>query len=276
MCIRDRFHAAYYYDQYGSDAFNQLVKIIRDAGSKHGRDTYLMGDVINTWIGDSRRTTGVVRAFDAVTAYNVACANGEEFDSNGNIHLVKPYNSMVDGYVRLWAWWSEQAKNRLKGFIPPLCPGFDNSMLFQKGVDKWLVSRTSPTIQEFRRMCEGSIPYIDPNLGMVIVEAWNEFQERSVIEPTKESGFSYLQVIRDLSRVRSVSWSGTACVAPLVVALSGLPVVCQICTRYAFDSYRSLLISTMTNDPKAGSAAAILRSTNGRHHQRTVKKIGPI
>lgn len=47
-------------------------------------------------------------------------------------------------------------------------------------------------------MAEEIKRFIDPDLNMVIVEAFNEFQEGTVIEPTRESGFTYLDIIRDV------------------------------------------------------------------------------
>ena len=45
-------------------------------------------------------------------------------------------------------------------------------------------------------MCEAIKQYINPNNKMLMITAWDEFAEGSVIEPTKEHGFSYLEVIK--------------------------------------------------------------------------------
>jgi hypothetical protein len=192
---------------FGIDEVSRLTEVIRDVANKEGYDIYLVGDVMTDYIGESenaqKHAEKIITPFDAISAYNIINAGvGWKFDEKGNVYIVAPYSSMVDGYINLCRWWSNQAKKYRRGFIPPITPEFDNSILYKplnpNGTDDWLVQRTNPTLEEYKRMCKGIRPYIDPHLNMVIEEAFNEYQEGSVTEPTLEFGFSRLNMVRDL------------------------------------------------------------------------------
>jgi len=195
------YSAAGFYDEIGPETFNSIIDDIRRSANQNGYSVYLVGDVIGTWIGNDEpaltHAREVIDPFDAISAY-VTLDAGEQFeyDEKGNVHLVKPYDTMVEGYINLSKWWSTQAKKYSKSCIPPLTTGFDNSIMYEKGVDDWLVIRTNPTPEGYKRMCAGSKPFIDPELNVIIAGAWNEYQEGWVLEPTIEFGFGYLNVLR--------------------------------------------------------------------------------
>jgi len=192
-----------FWPEMGLKKFNSFIETIRDSCRNEGFDVYLVGNVMTTWTGEDRNALehakNTILPFDAISARIILNAGEQwEYDKYGNVHLVKPYDTMVKGYVELSKWWAEQAKKYGRAFIPPLCPGFNNSILYKKGIDNWLVVRTDSTPEKFKSMCEGVKSYINPTLNMVICCAWNEFQEGNVIEPTKEFGFTYLDVLREV------------------------------------------------------------------------------
>jgi len=195
--------ASGYYDRFGPEKFDLFISVIRDSAIRSGYYNYLVGDVISSWIGDDENSLNhakeVIDPFDAISAYAILDAGEKwEYDERGNVHLVKPYDTMVEGYTDLSKWWSTQAKKYSKKIIPPLTTGFDNSIMYEKGIDNWLVVRTKSTFEGYKRMCEGIKPFIDPELKMVVGGAWNEFQEGWAIEPTKEFRSSYLDVLYDV------------------------------------------------------------------------------
>jgi hypothetical protein len=108
----------------------------------------------------------------------------------------KPYDFMVSAYKSRTKEWSDGFKATNIRFIPNVIPGFDDSLSYRHGTREWLVTRSGSTPEKFQMMCEAIKPYIDPNNKMLMITAWNEFAEGSVIEPTKEHGFSYLEVIK--------------------------------------------------------------------------------
>jgi len=188
--------------EFGLDKYNSYINEIRNIGKKYSYDIFLVGHVVGhgwdlpggkDWQGE------LSKSFDAISAYTMNDAGvGWKYDEEGNVYLVEPYDSMVDGFIKIAESTLEKAKKFGVGFIPLVQAGFDNSARYNKGIDNWLVIRTDPSPEKFKVMCEGVKPYIDPNLNMVIAEAWNEFHEGSVIEPTEEFGFGYPNVIRDV------------------------------------------------------------------------------
>jgi len=185
---------------FGLDKYHTYINEIRNGGKRYGYDIFLVGHVVGEgwqlpggedWQGD------LSKPFDAISAYTMNDAGvGWKYDEEGNVYLIEPYDSMVDAFIDIARSVSEKAEKFGVGFIPLVQAGFDNSVRYDKGIDNWLVIRTDPSPEKFRRMYEGVKPYVDPNLNMVIAEAWNEFHEGSVIEPTEEFGFSYLNVLR--------------------------------------------------------------------------------
>jgi len=196
------FHASIYRDDIvGPEKFRSFINDIRDIVNKTGNSVYLVGDVMSTWIGDDENALNhareVISPFDAISSYAILNAGERwEFDEKGNVHLIKPYDSMVKGYIELTKWWEDQAKKYSVKIIPPATTGFDNLIMYQKGIDNWLVRRVNSTPEKYKNMLEGIKPHIDPELRTVIVGAWNEYHEGWVIEPTKEFGFDYLKVIK--------------------------------------------------------------------------------
>jgi hypothetical protein len=188
--------------EFGLDKYYAYIDRMRNIGKRYDYDIFLVGHVLgDAWgfPGGEEWQKEVIKPFDAISAYTINEAGvGWKYDDEGNVYLIEPYDSMVDGFIRIAKTSSKLAKKFGVGFIPPVQAGFDNSVRYENGIDNWLVKRTNPSPEKFKVMCEGVKPYVDPNLNMIVVEAWNEFHESSVIEPTKESGFSYLDALRDV------------------------------------------------------------------------------
>lgn len=183
---------------------------VRQSAEDRGYDVYLMGDFVGwTWQHDDSANRLVSRELDALTAYNLGQPSGipSKLDEKGNWTLVCPYEKMVEAYLREYEYWSSFAKNMGKGFVPTVPPGFDNSLMYEMGVDNWMMRLLDPTVQRFKVMCESAKRYAEENLNLVSVEAWNEFQEGSVVEPSMEFGFSFLDAIRDTyARMPTGGW----------------------------------------------------------------------
>jgi len=191
--------------EFGLDEYRSYIREMRNIGKRYGYDTFLVGHVVGDWRfpGEGEDWQGELsKPFDAISAYTINEAGvGWKYDEEGNVYLIEPYDSMVDGFIKIAETTSEVAKKFGVGFIPLVQAGFDDSLMYEKGLADYLVKRTDPSPEKFRVMCEGVKPYVDPDLNMIVAEAWNEFFESSVIEPTKESGFSYLNVLRDVFSV---------------------------------------------------------------------------
>ena len=180
------------YPEMGLEGFNRFIEILRETCRESGYDIYLVGDVGGVEIGQDPRTLkqarNVILLLDATTP--VIILNG------GPPPEIKPYDAMVTTYTEINRWWYEQAKRYGRGYIPSVCPGFDNIAMYESGVDDWLVRRPGSTPKKFEMMCKGVKPYIDPNPNVITVNAWNEHGEGNAIEPTLEFGSGYLEVLR--------------------------------------------------------------------------------
>jgi hypothetical protein len=106
---------------------------------------------------------------------------------------------MVSSYAQMTKYWSELSRSLGIGFIPPVTPGFNNTGTFDAGIDKFLVVRSGSTPEKFAQMLGTAVSYADPTVKMIIVEAWNEYHEGSVVEPTAQFGSAYLDRIAQIA-----------------------------------------------------------------------------
>jgi len=186
----------------GLQTLEMLTNLMRTTASQHGYDIFLVGDVMNNdWYPSMNKD--LPKFFDAVTSYNMPDA-GSTTIQNRTYHgktakyfCIAPYDRMVDGYVSLTGKWQSYARNSGSRIIPPLCPGFNNSLLFDLGFDDWIFQRTNPSPESFAEMCRRAEPYVDPDLNLVVMEGWNEIHEESILEPMSEIGFDYADAVRD-------------------------------------------------------------------------------
>jgi hypothetical protein len=136
--------------------------------------------------------------FDAVTVYGMPSIGGVGRTQGGKWILISPYDRLVSLYPtsteRLMRWVNRSGAR----FIPGALPGFNNSLLFKHGLDDWLIIRTGATADKFRTLLKEMRGYTDPELKLLLIDAWNEFSEGSVLEPTLEFGFEYLDAIREV------------------------------------------------------------------------------
>ena len=187
------WHAFIYRDKFGQRALNKLVDMIRETGKEHGYDIYLVGDVMCD-NHSSSYVRSVVKPFDAISNYNWIFAGTRQRGKK----VIASYDSMVKGINYENRFWSRAAERYGKDYIPIVTPGFDCSALYETGHYDWLVVRTKPTPEKFKKMVEGARKYIDPDINMIYVSAWNEWQEGSAVEPSEEFGFDFLKVLRDV------------------------------------------------------------------------------
>lgn len=187
----------------GVDKGLEFVKIIRRTAEANGFDPFIVADMMTT-NHDSALNNALIENVDAITNYNILDAGKSWEYQNGKGVLVYPYEQYVEGMLRETRFWSEFAKSKGKSIMPQVLPGESTRLLFEKLYD-FLVEYTGSTPDKYSKLCEGMKEFVDPNLNMVIVEAWDEFQEGSVLEPNMESGLSYINVIRDAFAVRPQS-----------------------------------------------------------------------
>lgn len=196
--VLDIFNPWDYVDRFGEQKFTSVMKTIRNICGDYGYDVFLVGYACQVW--NHNQAAFYAKHFDALSFYNMLDAGAEKSwkqDKNGYWTLVAPYDSMAQGYANECRFWSGVAKRHRIGFIPSVCPAFSNRPFYEMGIDHWFVERANSTPAKFKRMCELIRPYLDPELNRLYAEAWNEFPEDSVLEPTVENGFAYIDALRD-------------------------------------------------------------------------------
>lgn len=199
--VLDVFSHWDYVTKFGEERFISAMETIRNVCNSFGFDVYLVTYAARTWNHD--QAAFYAKHFDALSSYshNEIGASGlalpRQKDEKGYSILVAPYDTMVQGYGIECKFWFENAKAHKVGFIPSLCPAFSNRRMYELGIEHGLVERTNSTPSKFRQMCEVAKSYVDPELNRIYVDAWNEFPEDSLLEPTVENGFGYLDALRD-------------------------------------------------------------------------------
>lgn len=207
----------------GVEKLSQFIESVREKGRERGVDFYLIGDVMY-WL-PLETDESYAKLFDAVSAYTLPDAGVGWSTENGRLVSVGPYDVMVQSYVEMTRHWSELASRLGIGFIPPVTPGFNNTDTYDLGIDNYLVVRSGSSPEKFAQMVDGVASYVDTHLEMMIVEAWNEYHEGSVVEPTKQFGFAYLDVFADRSNtVPAPEYAAASQSLMLLVGICGVPV----------------------------------------------------
>jgi hypothetical protein len=203
----------------GIQELSQFVSDVRATARQKGIELYLVGDVMY-WLPLSTDKS-FARLFDAVSAYTLPDAGVGWVSDNGRLKSVGPYAAMVSSYAEMMKHWSELSRSLGVGFIPPVTPGFNNTGTFNAGIDNFLVVRTGSSPDKFAQMIRIAVSYADTSLKMMVVEAWNEYHEGSVVEPTSQFGFSYLDAIAQSSAIPGVSSPSLESFAAILQSGSG-------------------------------------------------------
>ena len=174
----------------GISGTRSMFEQVRRLLSAKGFDLYLVagGSCIHPDYFKSLKAAG----FDAATGYNYIWTKAQIHEHDGKRTMRGTYDDAIVGSEETWKRLLSTCTAQGIDFIPPICPGFDNS--------PWSgsVVITGNTPAKFKQMCERVKPYLSPRHRMVLIEAWNEWGEGSVLEPAQEWGFAYLDAVRDV------------------------------------------------------------------------------
>jgi glycoprotein endo-alpha-1,2-mannosidase len=155
-----------------------------------------------------------LRAFDAVTAYNVY-----DWPRAGNAGFAGDSTFLAD-VEGLFARWQKAAQNAGVVFVPNAMPGY-NDRGVRPAENHYVIPRqlqaTSPSTSLFERSVELAKRFVDPTVPIVTITSFNEWHEWTQVEPARSAsrppppdaasftqGFrhdayslEYLEVIRD-------------------------------------------------------------------------------
>lgn len=181
---------------------SHIESIRETAKKKNGYNVFLIGDLQIHFNKEY-----LIDDFDAVTFYSLDDAidtTKYQWKTNENRKpvLIAPYNDMVNSSVKEETELLKLVKMKNKTFIPIVQQGYDNEKRFNADHVHPLIKRTNPTPKSFKEFVNGIKPLINPKLNTLLT-TWNEFCEGNAIEPTKEFGFAYLDIIRDNFAIKS-------------------------------------------------------------------------
>ena len=189
--------------------YAEAVAGFRERAGRMGFDPYIIGDEIFWKVSPlldpgtiphpltDRPQPGRMGCFDAITAYNMY--------ENGNT-TQRGYgakSTFVADVADCFRRFREAAGTEID-FVPSVIPGY-NDRGVRRVADHYVIPRQwtpdgpegSFLAESFERL---AFPFIDPDINMILVTSWNEWNEDTAVEPLDPSP----PVTRDRSR------SGTA------------------------------------------------------------------
>jgi glycoprotein endo-alpha-1,2-mannosidase len=155
-----------------------------------------------------------LRAFDAITAYNVY-----DWPRTDNAGLAGDSTFLTD-VEGLFARWQAAAQAAGVRFVPNAMPGY-NDRGVRPGEDHYVIPRrfhpTASITSLFERSIDLARRFVDPTVPMVTITSFNEWHEWTQVEPARPANrppsrdpaaftqgfphdpytFEYLEVIRD-------------------------------------------------------------------------------
>jgi len=170
----------------GIEGTRAMYERVRDRLRKKGFELYLVagGSCVHPDYLHQVKAAG----FDALTAYNWVDYQMQQRD--GKPIVRSTYDACIEVYQRNWQKLLQACQAQRIDLIPPILSGFDNT--------PWSgsVVMSNPTPAAFETMCRNALKVMSPQRKMALICAWNEWGEGSVLEPTHELGFDYLNVVR--------------------------------------------------------------------------------
>jgi hypothetical protein len=107
-------------------------------------------------------------------------------------YLGGSYENQIEIAFSKWEKWAEENGMR---FFPFITPEFDNRYV-KWGNPNSVPLERSPELFEKRIMI--ALKYAKDST--IIIGTWNDFFESTTLEPTREYGFTYLEILRDVLR----------------------------------------------------------------------------
>jgi hypothetical protein len=166
-----------------SEAFDELEARCREAGLPGLYLVSCEGHI--SGVEDIER--GIEAGIDAFCLYNYPYA-GSPVTGPGGEYLELGYEHLIEQGRDLWAHWADHTSGR---FWPTVMPGWDRR--------PWTKDQDLRRVGSTPELFEQSLTWAREAMNddqVVMIEAWNEWGEGSVLEPSIEWGFDYLEAVR--------------------------------------------------------------------------------
>lgn len=164
--------------------FDKFEQRCKDAGLK---GLYLVS-CEGYIMGEDNLKDGFAAGIDTFCLYNYPYA-GTKVTGPGK-HEEASYADLVDQGTGLWTHWNNLCKG---AFWPTVMPGWDRRP-WCKDAD---LLRTESTPALFEKSLKSAREHANKD-KVVMIEAWNEWGEGSVLEPSVEWKFGYLDKVRSV------------------------------------------------------------------------------
>jgi len=191
-----------------AETLNMFKSVLK---TRTNHELFLIGDEIFWTDPDPER----LRAFDAVTAYNM--------HGPAKYHGLAQQTGFFDDMEAAFKQYQTAAQVTNVGFIPNAMPGFNNRGAWPDKTQAILPRETGlteqPTGSFYRQYLQLAKKHLDPKLNILMLTSWNEWHEDTQIEPSINSltpmkhpveltggydyfgyGDLYLKITRELTR----------------------------------------------------------------------------
>jgi glycoprotein endo-alpha-1,2-mannosidase len=158
-----------------SDAdLTMCLDAIRTAAANKGvPGVYIVGDEV--WGSPNiAAKTPRVKQMDAITNYDV-------YGNMGRSRFVT--DSKLNSWQSKNDAWKSLADSLGKKFVPAISPGYNDRAVRGEDDHPACSRKLNNKSNKFGTLFSGMIDRLDPNVGMVMVNSWNEWHEDTQIEP---------------------------------------------------------------------------------------------
>jgi len=159
--------------------YKSAITELRAELQKEGYELYLIGDQVYWQSPYEESEKGLMKQFDAITAYNMH-SSVPDIDINFVEKVSKKYEE-----------WFEAADSLGVDFIPNVMPGFDDTAVRPEAKHPVIIR----DLNQFRYFCEEARKYLSDK-NMILITSWNEWHEYTQIEPDQNYSEQYLEVIK--------------------------------------------------------------------------------
>ena len=173
---------------YDSAAFIGDVKTaiekLRESIEVDGYDVFLVSDHIHPYVmpGDNKEWEARAKSFDGVTSWLGGYSGVGKY-------LGGSYEAQLEILYFRWGKWVEENQKKL---FPYITPEFDGRYV-KWGNPNSVPLERSPIL--FEKRLEIALKHAKTT-RVVLIGTWNDFFESTTLEPTREYGFTYLEIIK--------------------------------------------------------------------------------
>ena len=160
------------------------LREIREISNEKGNQLYIIGDELDLALRSSggwvKERIDDMKIFDGVSAFTL---------------LYNDYEGDFQQFVRD----HEELYSKLDGTLPtdliPYVQAGNNDRKIRPQLKNPTLEKDSDAFRDF---CQVAQDYTEQGLNMVFVTSFNEWHEDNQIEPAKEYGFKYLEIIKNV------------------------------------------------------------------------------